>query len=420
MSNIRITPSALNGEVTAPPSKSLAHRALICGGLSKGKSVITNIAYSKDIQATINCLKALGADVTINGDTVVIDGTNTFTKSDAIMECNESGSTLRFFIPIASVSGANITFNGEGRLLHRPLDAYFDLLPKHGVNINQGDDFKINISGRLTSGEFSLSHEVSSQYVTGLLFSLPLLDGDSTIKLTSSCKNNGYINMTLDVMRLFGIEIDCLEKGFFIKGNQKYKPQNYHVQGDWSQAAFFICGGALSGDITVKDIDISSSQEDKTCVEIVKRFGATVTQHENSVNIKCNKLIATDIDAFEIPDLVPILATVASFAKGKSTIYNAQRLRFKESDRLQAISEGLNNLGADVLVTDDGLEIIGKDYLDGGVAEGFNDHRIVMALSIAATRCKSDVTITDKESIQKTYPNFFEHFNNLGGVSKNL
>lgn len=418
MSDVIINPSVLCGEVRVPPSKSDVHRAIICAALAKGISTISPVAFSEDILATIDCIKALGAKVSVNGDKVTVDSTRIFEVDNAELQCRESGSTVRFFIPVAAAGGVHGTFNGKGRLPQRPLGTYTDLLPKHGVRCTTEGGLPFEIEGQLTSGKFDVPGDISSQFITGLLFALPLLDGNSVIHLTSPLQSKGYIDMTIAVMNRFGVEVVCSGGDYIVKGGQRYTPCDYTTEGDWSQAAFFLVGGALGGNVKVNGVKADSYQGDKEIVRILERFGADIEQSSDFVVSKGGKLSGIDIDASQIPDLVPVLAVCAAFAEGTTRIYNAQRVRLKESDRLLAISEGLSRCGANIRQTDDGLVVEGVDIMEGGSADGFNDHRIVMSMAIAALKSRSSVTVSDRESITKSYPDFFEDYNDLGGQSK--
>ena len=353
MSNVIVKPSSLCGTVKIPPSKSDVHRAIICAALAKGVSTVYPVAFSEDISATIDCIKALGAEVSVDGDKLTINSTKIFENKTAVFDCRESGSTVRFFIPVAAAGGVNGTFNGKGRLPQRPLGVYTDLLPKHGVECITSGGLPFEIKGQLASGKFDVPGDISSQFITGLLFALPLLDGDSVIHLTSPLQSKGYIDMTISVQKQFGVEIDVDGEDYIIKGNQKYKPCDYITEGDWSQAAFFLVGGAIGGDVTAEGVKKDSFQGDKEIVELLKRFGADVEQGDYSVRCKAGNLRAIDIDASQIPDLVPILAVCASFAEGTTRIYNAERVRLKESDRLAAISDCLNGCGGEEILLDD-------------------------------------------------------------------
>lgn len=417
MSNVTLKPSKLKGSVQAPPSKSDVHRAIICAALSKGESTVSPVAFSEDILATIDCIKALGAEVSVDGNTVKINSARLFDMEKAEMPCRESGSTLRFFIPVAAAGGVNAVFNGKGRLPQRPLGVYTDLLPEHGVRCITEGGLPFEIKGRLTPGRFEIPGDISSQFITGLLFALPLLDGDSVIHLTSPLQSKGYIDMTTAVQRQFGIVIENDGDDYVVKGNQRYTPCDYTTEGDWSQAAFFLVGGAIGGDVTVTGVKRNSYQGDKEVVEILKRFGADIEQDEMSVHCKSAAMRGIEIDASQIPDLVPVLTVCAAFAQGKTTVYNAQRVRLKESDRLAAISDSLNRCGARVEETEDGLTVYGSDSLKGGFAEGCNDHRIVMSMAVAALRSEGEITVSDRESISKSYSEFFDDYKSIGGIS---
>ncbi|MDE7390548.1 MAG: 3-phosphoshikimate 1-carboxyvinyltransferase [Lachnospiraceae bacterium] len=418
MSNVTIKPSKLLGTVQAPPSKSDVHRAIICAALSKGKSVIHPVAFSEDILATIDCIKALGANVSIEGNRVIIDSADLFKVDFARLNCRESGSTVRFFIPVAAAGGVNAVFDGKGRLPQRPLGVYTELLPKHNVKCVTKGGLPFEISGRLTSGKFDVPGDISSQFITGLLFALPLLDGDSVIHLTSPLQSKGYIDMTIAVMEHYGVTVTKDGEDYIVKGNQSYKSGEYITEGDWSQAAFFLVGGAIGGEVTVNGVKKDSYQGDREITEILRRFGASIEQSEMSVKCSKGELKAIEIDASQIPDLVPVLTVCASFAKGQTRIYNAQRVRLKESDRLAAITDCLNRCGAKISETEDGLIIDGVESLDGGFAEGFNDHRIVMSMAVAALKSKNEITVSDRESITKSYSEFFEDYNSVGGKSE--
>lgn len=415
MSNVVIEPKKLSGMIAVPPSKSAAHRAVICAALAQGVSIMEPVELSNDIRATIECVKELGSAISLIGKRLTIDGTMMFTKPDAVLDCGESGSTLRFMIPVAGAGNVSTKFIGHGRLPERPIGIYLDCLPKAGVSCETVGGLPLSIRGQLKSGRFEIPGNVSSQFITGLLLALPLLRGDSEIFITSALESKSYIDMTLSTMAKFGVTAIETETGYKIYGSQTYKPQNLSIEGDWSQAAFFLSAGALGGDVYVENLDMNSYQGDKAIFDLLRQFGAGISLNGKVLQSEQQKLHGIEIDAGNIPDLVPILAVVAALAEGTTTITNAARLRIKESDRLHAITDGLNRLGADVTELPDGLKINGVKSLHGGVVEGYNDHRIVMALAVAATRATEPVIITDSESINKSYPSFFEDYNNLGG-----
>lgn len=414
MSNVIITPAVLHGKVTPPPSKSVAHRAIICAALAKGQSRIAPFENSKDMEATIGAVRALGAKVRADKKGLLIDGSNTFCNIASKIDCLESGSTLRFMVPIAAAGGANVTFKGKGRLPQRPIGPYLDCLPKNGVSCETKGGLPLTIKGKLAPGVYTLPGDVSSQFVTGLLLALPLLDGDSEIRLTTPLQSEGYIDLTIEIMKQFGVDITRRKQSFFVKGSKHYTPCNFKVEGDWSQAAFWLAAGALGSKIECAGLNLESCQGDSAVIDILRRFGAKI-ECGDMVSVYGKELNGCEIDASQIPDLVPVLAAVASLSSGRTVIGNAARLRLKESDRLHTTALGLSALGAQIIETNDSLIIDGRPYLLSGTADGANDHRIVMALSIAALKCKNPVKISDCESINKSYPQFFNDYNALGG-----
>lgn len=420
MSDVKFSPFVPNGTVNVPPSKSDVHRAIICAAMANGVSRISPVALSNDIKATIGCIKALGADAVLENNVLTVDGTNMYKNKTALLDCGESGSTLRFFIPIAAVGNINATFVGKGKLPQRPIGIFTEALPKAGTVCKTEGGLPLEIKGQLKSGIFKIPGNVSSQFITGLLLALPILEGDSEIVLTSPLESVGYIAMTIRTMKQFGVNIQATEKGWHIKGGQSYKTCDYTTDGDWSQAAFFMVLGAVSGKVTVKGVAKDSTQGDKKCAQILARFGAKVTQLDNEVTVEKGELKAITIDASQIPDLVPVLSVCAAFAEGTTKIINAERLRIKECDRLKATAELLNNLGGKVKELSDGLEITGVSSLKGGNVNGYNDHRIVMSAAVCAARSDEDITATFAMSINKSYPDFYIDYNSIGGKANVL
>ncbi|MEZ3421272.1 MAG: 3-phosphoshikimate 1-carboxyvinyltransferase [Eubacterium sp.] len=397
MSKVILKQSELNGTVSAPPSKSAAHRALICSFLAGGGTV-KPILNSKDMQATAGVIKALE-----NGE--------------KMLDCIESGSTLRFMIPVAAAKGASVVFTGSGRLPERPIGEYLELLPQHGVSCKSEGGLPLEISGRLSNGSYAVSGNVSSQYITGLLLALAALEGDSAVLLKTPLESRPYVDMTVKVMADFGVEIRETEFGWLIHGGQSFRKMNYTVEGDWSQAAFFLAAGALGGNVTVTGLDSNSAQGDKAILDVLKAFGAETALNGNSAECRKSELKGTVVNASDIPDLVPIIAVLAAYAKGKTVISGAERLRYKESDRIESVVSNLRKMGADVEETADGMVIHGGKALFGAVLDGYNDHRIVMAFSIAALFAQGETVISDANSINKSYPSFFEDYNRLGGLA---
>lgn len=403
--DIKIQPSKLEGTVKIPSSKSYSHRMLICAGLSDGKSVVSGITFSKDIYATISSMTALGAEFEINGDTVTVQGISELPEN-AVIDCCESGSTLRFLIPIACALGIPSEFLGQGRLPQRPIDIYIRELSKNGIEFDYSNTMPFSLSGKLKSGDFYLEGDVSSQFVTGLMFALPVLDGDSKIIMKSHLESKPYADMTVSCLNLFGIEITETDYGYFIKGNQKYISHNCTVEGDYSQAAFFFTANAIGNNIKLENLSENSVQGDKKILEIID---------EMCYNGKNGRLGHFKTDCSDIPDLVPILAVLGSFGSEKSFILNAKRLKIKESDRLLAISSVLNEIGGKVTALDDGLIIEPVDEFRGGEIDSFGDHRIVMCGAVASTRSKNPVIIKGADAVSKSYPDFFGDFKKLGG-----
>ncbi len=394
MSTVIIRRSTPHGSVTVPASKSAAHRALICSFLAGGGSV-SPIINSRDMAATQGAIAALQ-------------------RGDAVCDCIESGSTLRFMIPVAAALGKKITFIGSGKLPERPIGDYLRLLPEHGVTCESAGGLPLTVSGKLQSGIFELAGNVSSQYITGLLLALPLLDGDSEIVLTTPLQSKPYADMTVEVLRRYGVRITETANGYHITGNQRYAVQDFTVEGDWSQAAFFLAAGAIGGDVTVRGLDFNSTQGDKAIVQVMRDFGAQITTEQGGVRAQKAPLHGITVDASDIPDAVPAIAVTAAFAEGTTRIVGAERLRFKESNRIESVISNLKKMGVSAEETPDGMVITGGTVY-GADLDGYNDHRIVMAFAVAGSFASGETRITDAESIRKSYPQFFEDFNSIGG-----
>lgn len=408
--NITITPGKLSGAVTPPPSKSQAHRLLIAAALAHGESVISNVALSQDIEATLRCLEELGAGFTLDGSTITVRGMGANAMSPLRrmayphLDCGESGSTLRFLIPIALAVRGGGVFTGQGRLMERPLKPYFDLFDEKGVFHEQRDGV-LTVAGLLEPGEYRLPGNVSSQFFTGLLFALPLLNGPSALVPTTPLESEGYIQMTLRAMAQFGVELPVtlsLPPQYHPQGNQTYRAADAAVEADWSQAAFWYAAIALGSPVELEGLNAFSAQGD---MQIVPDF------------LKLQGPGDVELDVSGCPDLVPPLAAMAALRAGETTrLTNAARLRLKESDRLSSVTAVLTALGGSVEEGPDFLSITGKERLAGGVAvDSFSDHRIAMMAAIAATRCEKPVTITGAECVAKSYPDFWEEYERLGG-----
>lgn len=408
-----IKPARLCGTVTAPPSKSAGHRSLICAALSGKSSTVFNCGESNDISATIGALSALGANIKRDGLTVHVQPAEKNNKNVTI-DCNESGSTARFMIPVAAALGAeNVTFTGQGRLPERPFDTIAEVLKDNGVFCSS-DRLPMTVTGQLKAGRFRLPGNISSQYISGLLLALSIVPGDSEIVLTSPLQSEDYVLMTVNELRTFGAEIGVFENRFTVSGKTSLNSCDRTVEGDWSQAAFHLCAGAVGGDITVSGLNMNSLQGDSAVVDLLRKFGAEISVTDSEITVKQKPLHGITINASQIPDLVPILAVTAAFAEGVTNITDAARLRIKESDRLHETATRLEAFGVDVTELDDGLIIKGGKPHGADITSA-NDHRIVMAFSVMAAYCAENSSIDGCEAINKSYPLFFNDYTSLGG-----
>lgn len=422
MADLKIIPSKLKGSVKIPPSKSMAHRAIICAALSDGICRIDNIDYSDDIIATINAMNSLGATIEKHDDYIEVVGIYkniNKIKRNRIIDCNESGSTLRFLVPISLLFKGSNKFIGKGNLGKRPLTTYYNIFNDQGIKYSyEENNLNLVVDGELKPGVFEVEGNISSQFITGLLFALPLLNGDSKITITKEMESKGYIDLTLKAISDFGIEIiNNNYSEFIIKGNQKYNARNYRVEGDYSQAAFFLCADGLGNNVLCRDLDLNSLQGDKEIIDILERMNVVFNANEIGLSGEVNgELISTVIDGSQCPDIIPVLSAVSALSKGTTEIINAGRLRIKECDRLSAVTSELKKLGAQIIEKEDGLVITGVEKLQGGVEVwSHKDHRIAMTLAIASTMCKKPIIIKDYECVAKSYPSFFEDFKALGG-----
>ncbi len=420
--NVTCYPAKLRGSLTAIPSKSDAHRKLICAALSDIPSCLRiQPPFCEDIQATIRCLTALGAVFTPASGGLHI--TPCKAPDTALLDCGESGSTLRFLLPVAACLCGNVSVTGAGRLPQRPLSDLVTQMKQHGVRFT-APSLPLTTTGQLIGGCYALPGNVSSQYLSGLLMALPMAKTDSEIRLTTALESGVYVQMTLAVLRQFGISVaESQENGmavYRIAGNQCYHaPADIAVDGDWSNAAFYLVSGALQEQVQMAGVSTASLQSDQAVVSIVSGCGAAVTQNAQSVTVMHQTLQAFDADMREIPDLLPILTILAANAEGTSQFTNAQRLRYKECDRLSAAANMIRALGGQVTETEDSLTVAGGG-LRGGTVESYGDHRMVMAAAIAATCCTQPVTILGAEAINKSYPSFFADYHTLGGKTDGI
>ena len=406
----RITPAKIDsGNITIPPSKSLAHRAIICACLAPGRSVISNIDYSVDIRATIEGMRHLGASIKEDKDTLFIDGIETFQYDGDVVNCHESGSTLRFFLPLFSLTGKRATFSGSKRLIERPQNVYEMLFQEQGIDFVRTYP-NIIIDGRLKPGELTLKGNVSSQFITGLLFALPLLEADSKIHIEPPFESRSYVDLTIQMLKRFQIIVEYEDAyTLAIKGNQQYQPTDVLVEGDYSQLVFWASLGVLNHSVETHGLDLHSLQGDKKTIDIFQSMNAGIKVLDDGYQFCPGTLNGTVIDLNDCPDLGPMLFALATQANGKTTFQNAGRLRIKESDRIEAMETELKKLGCSISSTFGTVTITGPVKLQGNVTlHGHNDHRIVMALSILATIADEPITIDDAQAISKSYPGFFK------------
>ncbi len=407
---------APRGTLRAFPSKSEAHRALICAALADAPTHIACDATNDDIDATIDCLCALGASIAHTEQGFTVTPINRAPAS-AEIDVRQSGSTLRFLLPVIAALGTSARIVRQGRLPERPLAPLDALLCAHGACICTCEDGILEISGQLSGEKYAIDANISSQFVSGLLFALPLLDlpTDCTVTLIGQIASRPYIDMTVASLAAFGIRVEERDGTLTLPAHSRYRsPGNLTVGGDWSGAAAFACMGAVGKyPITLTGLDAHSVQGDRAIVSILAQMGAQVEIGQSQITVTPAPLHGVDIDASDIPDLVPVLAATAALAKGTTHIFGAARLRLKESDRLAATTALLRALGADVTETDDGLIIVGKPTLSGGAADAFGDHRIAMAAAVASLGCTSPVTIDGAGAVDKSYPTFWEHLSML-------
>ena len=423
LAKISIKPTKLVGEIDIPGSKSIGHRAIIAASLSKGKSIIHHISMSDDILATLTCMQELGCSYEVKQNKDGFCDIEIWGRCKEIFErrsfdAKESGSTLRFLIPIALAFGGKNIFSGSGRLKERPLDIYYDIFKQQGIVFtNEQGKLPLVTQGSLQPGDFFVKGNISSQFISGLLFALPLLDGDSTLEVTGKYESKAYVELTLATLQAFGITIGKTgEKNFYIPGRQCYQPADYIVEGDFSQAAFWLSAGILGKQITCKNLQKDSLQGDAVIMKLLQEMNGKLGFQQQSIIASSSKTAGIKIDVSECPDLVPMLAALAAVSQGETLIYNAERLKLKESDRLAAITSELKKMGAIIENDDSSLSIKGKQELQGAVVSSWNDHRIAMALAIVSTNATGNVIIEGAEAVEKSYPHFWQDFQMLGGI----
>lgn len=422
---IKIRPGKLNGTIEIPPSKSYSHRAVIAAALAENgkKSKIDNLKFSVDITTTTDIMENWGAEIErFESALEIIGNGGKVVPRDKYVQCNESGSTIRFLIPVGITSKNELVFDGKGKLVDRPLDSYYRIFDKQGLKYETtGGKLPLTVNGKLKPGNYEIDGNISSQFITGLLYALPLLEGDSKLIINKNLESKGYVDLTLEILKLAGIEIVNNDyKSFDIRGNQTYKPFDYIVEGDYSQVAFWIVAGIISAnrDNEVKCLHVNknSLQGDREIIEIVTRMEANLEIFDDYVIVKPSKTKGTVIDISQCPDIGPVLTVLAALSEGETRIINGERLRIKESDRITSIKTELNKLGGNVSEEGDSLIIQGVEGFRGGITvNAWNDHRIAMSLAIASTRCEKEIILEEAESVRKSYPHFWDDFVKMGG-----
>ena len=409
---------AVSGNVQVPPSKSVAHRMLICAALSDAPCTIVCQSVNRDMEATVNCLNALGANITYADGKFIVQPI-TQVKKGATLDCGESGSTLRFLLPVAAALGADATFIGQGRLPERPLSPLYDEMTAHGVKMSENGRMPLKCEGKLPAGLYTIDGGVSSQFISGLLMALPLTGIQSKIVVTGKQESASYIGLTLNALSQFGIEIQTVTDGFIIPSGQEFTSADTQVavEGDWSGAAFWITAGVIgSKPITCTGLDYAhSAQGDRHIVDVLRKMGADITTSADTVTARPSNLTAAQIDCADIPDLVPVMAVAASAAQGTTLFDNIRRLRIKESDRIQSILQLMSGAGISAYATDNTLTVTGGPARSCAYNPS-GDHRMAMAAAVLASAKNIRITISDAECTAKSYPAFFDDFNALGGM----
>ncbi len=408
----------LKGAVTPPPSKSQAHRLIICAALGTEPCSIVCSSVNDDIMATMRCLNALGAEISFSSG--VFDVHPIALVKDGTLDCGESGSTLRFLMSVAAVLGADATFTGAGKLPQRPMEALTEVLAAHGMSFERAsaDELPVTCNGTLQGGKFTLPGNISSQYLTGLLFALPLAATDSEIEVTGGLTSASYIDMTIDALRVAGISVERRNNIFRIKGNQCYRmPGRVVVEGDWSSAAFWVVAGVIGKQpLEICGMNNESLQGDSAIIDHLRSMGAFITVEDDKVAAMPSHLFGAELDCMDTPDLVPILSVAAAVAQGTTTFTNVGRLRFKESDRLAAMKSVLESFGIVSAVGEDTFTVYGGEPRTVAPVDSFGDHRIAMSAAVLSTVAGGVTIIKGSGCVAKSYPSFFEDFASLGGV----
>lgn len=420
--DIRIKPSNLHGDISVPASKSICHRAIICASLSNGKSTLSNISLNDDISATIQAMQQIGAHIHLQDHQCIVEGIHSPTITDSIFNCNESGSTLRFLIPIVATTSNTIRFIGKGRLLKRPMQIYQNLFNEQNLLFQQTSN-QILLRGPLQAGTYTIPGNISSQFISGLLMALPLINEQSRLEVIEPFESKSYVKLTTDMLEVFGVHILAQSNTFVISKEQTYHSNDISIEGDYSQFAFFAVLASLTKPITLKNMNIHSHQGDRIILDFLRNAGISIQILEDAITVFPSKPKAQIFDLSNCPDLGPILCVLASFSNGTSHFIHAKRLRMKESDRIQAIETELKKWGVSIQTTEDTITIQGKthyDYDSSLILDSHNDHRIAMAMTVMALSNQSTCVIRNTECINKSYPNFFDDIQKIHGSIEHL
>lgn len=412
--DISINAKKVFGEVNVISSKSELHRLLILSSFAKDKSrIFYNGVPSLDVVATCNCLQKLNAKIEMSEGVINVEPIKNLPKEIVKINCGESGSTLRFMLPLLAVLGVSAEIEVSGRLKERPLSPMYELLTENGVTLSEKGKYPLKTTGKLDARKVKIDGSVSSQFISGLLMAFVAKGTGASVEVTGDFQSKSYVDITVGIIKKFDIDV-TIENNKYVVNGKAYTGKTLTAYGDWSNGAFFLSLGAINKSISVKGLDINSFQGDKKIVNLLEKFGAVVRVKDNAVITKKESLTAMEIDVSDIPDLVPVLAVVAGLAKGKTIIYNGERLRLKESDRIKSVVAMINDIGGNAKERKDGMEIVGVKEYEGGVVDSFNDHRIVMASAVASSNCKREIIIKNATAVNKSYPNFFEEMKKLG------
>lgn len=411
-----IMPRNLSGSLRLPPSKSLSHRAIIAASIANGVSKIDNVMYSDDIIATLDIMEEFGAKIQRGKDTLIIEGTQNFKLPNRPLDCKESGSTLRFLIPFGLMVDGECEFVGRGKLVTRPIETYIEILKKQNIDYEYSGKLPLKLNGKIKADEFIVPGNISSQFITGLLFVLPMLEKDSKIIIQGKLESKGYIDLTIDMLSLYGVTIDHDNyEEFYIKGNQTYQSRDYCIEGDYSQLAFWIVAGTIGERIEIDNIRENSLQGDKKVIDIVQSMGGNLRFEGDRLIVEPAHTKGVTIDASQCPDIIPVLCVLGALSDGETRIINGDRLRIKESDRIKATIDIIEKLGGFAVETSDGMIIKGNSKFHGCELDSWNDHRIAMAGAIGGIRARGKVSISRSGAINKSYPSFFQDYEKLGG-----